>query len=438
VPGNPITADAVRPRLESIRRRMIAGERRILFVLLLLTFALRVVHTAAVFRNSGERDWSDDHEYLAYGRQIAAGNWTADVPGRLPVMRVAPILPVIIAGAIRCFGSPIWPVFILNCLMTALAVPVLFFLGRAVFNRKTAWIGAAWGMLYPDHFKYDPHLLKEPILYLVLPLTILLLVRAARRDGGKWALPLSALGYGVLIHADERFLAMGPLLAAAFLLERPLLWRRAFRKAAFWSAIVVLLMIPWTIRNVRVFGQVVLISPRTTAFTSRLWGSDISGTGFSDAELAGRIIERRMAKATSIQARYGVEPRVFGPVERYGKAFVHFWQPAFFKPTFIQDGTRFQKWSLRHNLFGILFYGIFLPFYVVAVAFSIRRGYALGIWMASLPLFHSVLHTVMIWPLERYRSPVVFSVVLTGAAGVFDLAALLRNRRVPRKEGRPA
>lgn len=113
-------------------------------------------------------------------------------------------------------------------------------------------------------------------------------------------------------------------------------------------------MKPWTIRNYNLFHQVVLISPRTTAFTAKLWGENIKGMKFDESE-SQVSKDLNYDKAIEDGIKYGAMPRQYGKNEKYIRAFINFWQPTYFKATFIQYGFRIEKWSLKHNLMGLLF-----------------------------------------------------------------------------------
>ena len=185
-------------------------------------------------------------------------------------------------------------------------------------------------------------------------------------------------------------------------------------------------MAPWTIHNYKFFGQVVLISPRTTAFTSKLWGENIRHITFGELKQT----EERILKANQTGEEYGIKPHEYSKFGKYMHAFVNFWQPTYFKPTYIQDGFRFQKWSLKHNICGLYGYGIFIPFFLIGLWLLIKRKHYFGLLLAAIPLLHGLIHTIMIWPLERYRSPVVFCVVTIAIWCFMELVLIIKKNKV--------
>jgi 4-amino-4-deoxy-L-arabinose transferase-like glycosyltransferase len=362
------------------------------------------------------------------GHQIAKGDWTP-MFDESQYMRVGPMLPLLIAFFIKIFGNPNLPVFIYNIIITSLVVPVLYYLGKEIFNRKIGWFIAIWGLLYMDFFKYNPRLLKEPTVFFFLPLTLFLLIRAYQSNKNFKYLLLSALSFAWLIHADERYFIYFPVFSLIFCLKNPFNLKQIFRSIAVWVILVFLLMLPWNIHNYKVFGQVVIISPRATAFTSRFWGKNLSGVDFNYKEQTNSYInELNTFKTEKNEEKYGITPHEYKGFELYVKSFINFWQPAFFKATYIQHGARLVKWSWRHNLLSLVFYGFFLPLYVIGLVLLVINFNPLGLFFGMIPIIHSLFHTYMIWTMERYRSPVVFIVVMIGIYATFVLVSKVSGR----------
>jgi hypothetical protein len=386
--------------IEKIRYFLPRHEKPALLLLFLLALILKILHAVIIYQIFGTTKWADDWEYLSMGRQIAAGDW----------------FPKII-------GHPYMQFYLYNIVLTSLLVVVLFYLGKNIFDRNVGWLLALWGVFNRDFFTYNPHLLKEATVFLFLPLTLLFLVTTIRTNAKVRSIFFAALSFSWLIHSDERYFLYFPFFALAFLLLKPVKIKRIIQLECLWVGLVFLLMIPWGVRNYKIFDKVVIITPRTTAFTAKIWGEDISRLFFNK----GNKIDKESYKlALEFGKEQGITPREYGKYEAYARAFINFWQPTYFKATYIQYGFRPQKWSLAHNIVGIVFYGIFLPFYLLGIVILIIKKHLLGIYMALIPIIHSFFHTFMIWPLERYRSPVNFIVVLIG---IWTILRLFKERK---------
>jgi hypothetical protein len=402
---------------------LIGKEKQMLLAAFLFAFLLRGLYVIYKYNTTGTTEWSDDWEYLSMGRQIADGNWTPKLDVNR-YMQVGPILPLLIAIGIKIFGNPILFVFVYNIVITSLVVPLLFYLGKEIFNRKVGWLLAAWGIFYIDFFKYNPNLLKEPTVFFFFPLTIFLLIKTIRNNSPWINIIMSSISFAWLIHSDERYIFYFPVFIMLFFLKGSLKLHQSIRFAAIWTGLVLLLMLPWVIHNNKLFNQVVIISPRTTAFTSKVFGKDISNLSITNNNQSSSFYNERLKFRTDlVEKKYGITSREYKGFELYARAFLNFWQPSYFKGTFIQYGARFQKWSLIHNVSSILFYGIFIPFYLFGILLLTREKYTFGLFIASISIIHSIIHTYMLWPLERYRSPIIFIVVMIGFWGLTELYA---------------
>lgn len=393
-----------------------------LFILFMGSFTLKVHFVYNEFDAYGTSKWSDAMVYLEQGKQIAQGNFLPRFNDK-DIMISGPVVPIIVASAQLLTQDPIWPVLVINCLFSALMVYVLFSLGKRLISKLYGYLLAIWSIFNFSLIKFNYQILKEPLLFILLPLLILLMVKLYQDEKKLWTTIWLSASFSLLIHTDERFLIYGPLIVLfVFFVVKP---DKRISLAALWIAVLVITMIPWTIRNYNQYHELVILTPRTTAFTSRLWGSDHSGVHFSSDDLKQAKLELSPAHK-EVASKYGVQPRQYGRFEKYRMAFYHYWKPAYFKLSYIQYGFRPVKWSLAHNLNGILFYGIFLPFYVFGLVLAFIRKYYLIAFFAVFPILHSIMHAVMIWPLERYRLPMDFIVVLVG---LWFIALLLKRYR---------
>ncbi|HQH50014.1 MAG TPA: glycosyltransferase family 39 protein [Candidatus Cloacimonadota bacterium] len=391
------------------------SEKRVIWIIFTLALTLHLAFAIMEFERSGTSHWADSWEYWDIGRQFADGNW---YPSRIigtgeSFVVVAPMLPILVAGGILIFGTSFWPIIILNALAAAAMVVVFYLLGRELFSKTTGYLAAGLSMLDVTFYRYITQVLKEPLVYLLVPLTVLFLVKYVKSDLRLRYVAGSAISFTLLIHTDERYFIYTPFILLFLMIPLFRKQWRAIKHLAIWMVILIVTMIPWTIRNYRQFGQVVLLSPRTTAFTSLVWGDAITDEHFQ-TEITDPRLSPHYASAVEMGRKYGKKPRIYGRYEKYLIAFKHYWQPIFPKLEFQTYGFRPIRWSMMHNLTGMLFYGIFLPFYLLGSHKILRRKEILAYPLVFLPLLHSLLHTFTLYALERYRYAVNFCVVLIG------------------------
>jgi len=400
------------------------NEKQVLFLIFVITVIFRTIFVYATYTKTGTESWVDDFYYINASENIVEGNWEI-YHGDSNNLIVGPILPVLGGLFIKLFDDVIIPFFVYNIILTSLMVPILYYLGKEIFNKKAGWPLAIWGVFFIEVYKYCPHILKEPTLFLFVPLTLLFIIRSIKWEAQRVKnIIFASLSFAWLIHTDERFFVYFPVFVLFFFLIKPLTLSSFTKSASLWIVFVFLLMLPWGIRNYLVFDQVVILSPRTTAITSKLWGDNLaaSASHFSDKEVKQMVIDYRHDNAIQFGNQYNITPREYGKLEARYRAFLNFWQPTYFKPTFVQYGYRPMKWSFRHNAASLLFYGVFLPFYIIGFFVFIKQKKYLALVVAIIPIIHSFLHAYMVWPLERYRSPVTFIIVLIGSFIIVEIA----------------
>ncbi|MBN2396284.1 MAG: glycosyltransferase family 39 protein [Candidatus Atribacteria bacterium] len=414
--------------IERIQNYLTIKEKYIYFFLFILTFILRTIYVIYTWENSGTEKWADDWEYLFYGKSIAAGNFYPVYSEDRPHFIVGPLIPIFIALFNLIFGDTYWPFFIYNVFVSSISIVFLFWIGKILLNKYLGAFISLWGILYIDYYKYLPHILKEPTICFLIILLIYLILKYYNKQNIYYLL-LCGIVFILLIHTDERYIFLIPfLIVIPFLRVNKFVFNRnSLISVAMLVGLILLLMIPWTLRNYKAYNEIVILSPRTTAFTSKIWGTNISSLAFEGEEGQIKHKERYLENSLKQGKKYGITPRLYNKTESKIRAFVNYWQPTYFKPTYIQYGYRFQKWSLTHNLAGLLFYGIFLPFFILGAVRIFRERNIILIWLLSIPLVHSLLHAFMVWPLERYRVPVNFIIILIA------IYYLIEKMIIPRK-----
>lgn len=411
-------------------------ERVQLLIAFVFSFVLRVIYLIH-FNDPNFINQGDNLQYYTFAKEILnqgiwvkdtsvgsslAGNWAMLGPG----------YPLLISCCLFLFGSNFFSVFILNALLTSTAIIVLYYLTKEIINdNKAAIIILVWGIFYVNFYKYTPFLLKESLVLLLLPTAILFLIKEIKNDKNfsiniLWFL----LTYGYLIHSDERYFFYFPFIILFFVFKYKNNFRLYIVKQFIILLGVVFLMIPWTIRNYSVYGQVVILTERTTKVTALFWGKDLSKQTNSKVligkiedinsyvdSIKNGIIPLALDSTTVETIKWGITnnlvPHKFDSKEKYCNAVINFWKPTYFNPTYINDGFRKQQWSLGHNLLSLLFYGIFLPFYFIALLYILIKKEDLVLYViATIPIIQMIIHVGLVHVLERYRNPIDCFVVI--------------------------
>jgi 4-amino-4-deoxy-L-arabinose transferase-like glycosyltransferase len=377
-------------------------------------FTLRIAFIHSDYYENGISKWADAKLYWDTGQQFASGNWFPDVYGgnsNEGYMIVGPFLPLLIGIMILLFGNNPVPMLIVNAICSTLLIPVLFFLGKKIVNKYAGWCMAMWATLNLSLIRLNSQTRKEPLLVFFMALMILLIVRYYFNRKAVGSLIWSSVVFSLLIHTDERYIVYAPILVM-LILAGSFQTRKALIHASLFILFVLASMIPWTVRNYYQFHELVILTPRTSAITSKVWGTNLSYLQFNNKEKRDELNRKRLAMLSDSEIAQKYPPREYGRFEKYYLAFYHYWKPTYFRPTYIQYGFRMVQWSFSHNLSGLVFYGFFLPFYFMGTTLALIKRNHIIAFLAIIPLVHGLLHTLMIWPLERYRIPTNSLIVL--------------------------
>jgi len=407
-------------------------EKYILIIAFIIVFIIRILYVL-LFKDPEFIYKGDNLQYLRFAENILdQGLFAPDLVRQGIYFGIlGPGYSLIISGCLYLFGHNYIPIFILNALFSSLVILILYWLTKEITdNNKLALFILVWGMYYINYFRYTPFLLKESLVYLLLPLTILLLISEIKNHKKiSWNIILLTITYTYLIHTDERYFFYFPFIIIFFFFFYKINYRLFIKKQMIFTVGVLLIMTPWLIRNYAVYDQVVILTERTTKITSIFWGGDLTKTFKKDTGSTTENVvslqdlpnknslqnnhELALKDHSNTEKRAEGKPYKFGPKEKYLKAMINFWRPTYFKTIYINDGLREQHWSIFHNLTSILFYGIFLPFYLAGILYLIiRNRNILLLFIASIPIIHMLIHVGLVHVLERYRSPVDCFVVI--------------------------
>lgn len=180
-------------------------------------------------------------------------------------------------------------------------------------------------------------------------------------------------------------------------------------------------MVPWTVSISKHYEQFVLLTPRVNSSLQKVLGEKILPTPklIVEARAERGLGELDEFATTSLEHRTlitedGKEIVWNNSIGWYIRGFFEHMRPTYFIGTnvYTVDGWSHRKWSLFHNVNGILFYGMFLPFYLIGLLFSLLKKEYVWFLLFLLPVIHGVMHAIVPLPLERYRMAFDFVVAI--------------------------
>lgn len=190
----------------------------------------------------------DSALYLSPARAWAEGRGLIESPGR-PLEYRLPAYPLFLGIGFRLFGESLRLVTLMNLACHIAAVFLAWDLIRGL-SRRAADAAAAAALVYPPLLTATAVVLQESFLSLTLSLFAWATHRAATRPGRTVAfLAGASLGLSVLGKVTALPLALP---AALLLAVRP---SRSFLRPLLFLAGIALLLLPWAVRNQRLFGR---------------------------------------------------------------------------------------------------------------------------------------------------------------------------------------
>ncbi len=205
--------------------------------------------------------FSDEAEYDAFGRSLAAGE--GYLQDGVPSAFRAVGYPAFLSLFYLLFGPHHIVVLIFQAFSGAATATLVLPLAREFVDEGAARLAAVLIALCPSQVGYTARLFPPVVITAVVVLTALLII--------KWRGWLAAAAAGFLAGVGALVVPTVVLLPAVFfgcdvLCRRG--WRRALARAALAAAVAAAVIAPWAYRNSRLFGAFV---PFTTNGGVNLW-----------------------------------------------------------------------------------------------------------------------------------------------------------------------
>jgi len=366
----------------------------------------------------------DEREYLSLAASLAAGRgFTYTEPrelGTSPQFGRAPGYPAFVALFRPDAAAAASPASIkaVQSLLGAVAVVLIAAIARRAAGDRAAAIAAWLAALYPPLAWISGYVLSEA-LYLPLILACVLWLDRANTST-RAALAGMLVGAAVLVRPGT--LVFVPF-AALWLVRRG----SVIRGAAFALA-VALVVLPWTVRNLRTHGTLVLVASEggVTFWT----GNHPLARG--EGDLAANPDLKR-AEIAFRQGHSGLSPEALEPLyyqdalrqirAQPGPWAILLLKKAFY--TFVPIGPSYTLHSARYLLATVAPYAMLVPLAIAGLIVIARRGqppHYLYLLAASV-----VLTSLIFFPQERFRIPVIDPLAVVCAAAALGAAARERS-----------
>ena len=423
-------------------------ENRYLLIILSLIFVVRLFFSY-FFGWHEIPSGSDAISYNGYALAILnQPDWLSN-PSFLGDYR-PPGYPLFLALIYYIFGvENLLAVYFFQAIIGTLTVYYIFKLFSSIFGDKKSFLSLFWAGFYFFYLWYTGMILRETLLFFLIIFSFYHLWLFFQREkpihclriGNLWAFIIS---FTFLLHTDPRYLFYIPFFSILFVIYSDF-WK-GVKNYSWVLAMLILLLVPWTVRNYIAYDGFVLINTRTldarqnniSMRTKQLSAAMVTQTENKDypTEQERVLIKKgqnpndRLSEEIAIIKKdvYPATPFVGRKIYRLKEMWIPFRTWSDYEPF---PGARFREpWSLKHNLTSLIFYGTLIPFFF-AGAFYLFKTRNKAIWFLLFPIAMQALLHFLMWGRERYRKPIDAFIIILGCYGMVVVYGFIRRRGIP-------
>lgn len=426
-----------------------------LYLLVIIAFLVRIIFGISFYLNNDTSKFSDDFDYISYARAIQnEGIFKTSVEeinkphidfdrDYKTTHLAGPGYPIILAFLFSVFGEYYLLPIILNALLNTLLCVFIYLISIEHFNKKIAFFTLIWSTFYIYLFRFVPFLLKETLVFTLFIGMIYFLLKSRLHKNWIYVI-ITSFFFTYLIHTDERYFLYFPIITIAYLFYKNKKLKIRILQGLTFSILTLIFMIPWTIRNYKAYNQIVILTPRTTSFTYKLFGyekplhSDKTSvytnlklteeqiSSINKGESINNISERDI-KIIKKSLDLGFELYSFPIVKQWITKFIDFYTPVRFKYSLIASGFLLKgPWSLKHNIISLLTYGLLIPLFIIGIINGIKNKQKIILFFVFIIFIHTFLHVVLTYTVQRYRIPIDPFIIIISFYGLTNLFPRLK------------
>jgi len=408
--------------------------RRILILFFLLSLSVRIIFGVYYYLKYGTSNFADDWAYIKFTEEmLRQGIFVPDISGLTQTKSgITPFYPFLIFLSFKIFGIQYLPLIILNAVFSSFITVIIYYIGKYSFNKNVGILSALWTIFYVNSVRWVPTILKENLIQFLFALFILLLLLYLTENRSLIILTVISFIFTLLIHTDERYVVYYVVLTTVMFIVKGLNIKQKMLSFVYMNILILLLMLPWLIRNYEVYQRPVILSERTANITDKLFGYKNDNyfsqeIQISDATLDSivkglPVYDMTMYNLIQRGISYGSYPVRYSNVQKMYTDFKELWRPFRFSNMWVSEGFRPEgKWSFSHNISIILTYGLLLPFFLIGLYFCFKeRNESLPI-LFGIVIIHTIIHTAFVLSQNRYRIPIDVIIIVVAFYGLTQL-----------------
>lgn len=379
----------------------------------------------------------DALEYDTLGWNLTQGNGYQIERGEPDITR-EPAYPIFLSFIYSIFGHRYSVVRLIQVVINALTCLIVYFIGKDIFGAKVGVIAALIVSIYPAFIVYTGHILTETLFTFLLAVSIFTLIKAIKQGLLRWYIITGLiLGLAILCKAA---LIVFPFVASGLIL---IILKENKKKVLYVFCMifaVLLTMLPWTVRNYKVFHAVI---PIRTGSGFNLWfgsylpweGKNLAGEG-GYPEIRIKFIGTEPLKSlvkglTPVEADKvlmqesikNIKNNSAGYIKLSLKRIPRLW----IHP--IGEGLIRERSKFLSVVLVMLHY-ILLLLSLVGMVLALRnfKIFILALPMTLVVIYFTVIYSVT-YAHPRYHFPVLAYVILFSSSGLVSLFELFGRRQ---------
>jgi len=356
---------------------------------------------------------------------------------------VGPVMPWLNALSIFLFGNNWLGIFFITSLASALIVVFIVKICLLLFDRGVAVLAGIWSAISPLYLYYVPSTGKDIWMAFFLILMIYYLVKLFNlKQYSHFRFILFAFAFAVSIHLDERYVMFGPLFFIYILyFETNGFKKVAIAKTGMFTLLVILLMLPWAIRNYNKYDRVVLLTTRTERITEKIFGLEprehVLDHAYGkdlyyihdyqlDSVISGLKTHTdggyRIPEGQRRAMEKGNMPKHFTKSEAFWSRFKTMFRPFQIGGVWERSGYYYYEKSFAHNAASAIFYGIMLVFSFPGFYLLYKKYKTVFFLLISVLMIYSAIHLLTIpYTVWRYRIPLDAIFIMSGSFGILNI-----------------
>lgn len=367
----------------------------------------------------------DQVSYDALAQSILKGNgyqfpenWYPFTPADTPTAHWSFIYPLFLAGIYWLVGYHPLAARLIQGIIGGVVISLLVYvLGQRLENRRVAVVGAILAAIYGYFIYYNVSLMTETF-FIILVLLSLHLVYKTKENPSLANFILFGMTQGTAILFKQTTIIIFPaLLTWLFWTLRGKVKTRYFLVPI---GLVILFILPWTIRNQKAYSHFLLLNSNS-GYALYASNHPRLGTEWQNEDIVVPIPEKysglNEAELNSVLTKEAIHFVLDNP-GRYllltlskSLEYFKFWPSS-------QSG-------LISNIVRVFSFGLYLPFMVWGFILTLPR------WRIYLPVFlFAAIHTgihLLSWPAPRYRLPVDAVFMLVTAIAVVEFSKRIKS-----------